>query len=220
MLNKKYQTQENKVATFDYTDLASGTGLQKLYLLVQEASGAVTYALTPNEDYSAYDNIETDITGVTGTLSKVGDYDFDLTAFNEPRTISDGTDAIAVIGAEHKTDADTTLVAWLVLTVYHVDADNTETSIGTTTSKYENTVASTIKPMIYSIPISLTQKQFKKGDKLRFNVAVWAKEAGSANANFRIGHDPKNRDGDEITPSSDSINSLTASYIQIPFRIE
>ena len=78
----KYRNvSEQVIASYDFTEIAEGTGIVEYQGLTIGEGGSKTYILTTESIWS--DNIET--TGSASTTSF--DIDFDLTPFNLPRTV-------------------------------------------------------------------------------------------------------------------------------------
>jgi hypothetical protein len=67
------------------------------------------------------------------------------------------------------------------------------------------------------IEISIPETNFAKGDT--FGIAVTVTETAN-NGYLAWGHDPMNRDGDYISPSSDDPESTTRFIVRVPFKID
>jgi len=76
MLNQKYLNKPSALASFSYSDIAEGTGIQ-LFYFAQDAAGA--HILTQNQ--------VTSTTKIEGGTNADFDDDYDLSAFNMPQTI-------------------------------------------------------------------------------------------------------------------------------------
>lgn len=189
----KYQVTEPAIASFDFTDIASGTGVQRFYLFESEDDSTKDYHLTSNIIFS-----NTIIYLVTVGASGTNDLDFDLTPFNLPRTIEGiGLANLSVKTANSASDIHCIckLRKW---------NGTTETDLVTFTTP---TLSGTSAFQVFSVPFTIPKTPFKKGDTLRFTVDVISVTAAGA---FFI--DPKDRTFETAT--------TTASFIDIPFRID
>ena len=199
MIPRKYRgIGEGSIASYDYTDLASGLGFKTYYATnYEDGAGGTTRALTESLLYSV--NIEGSFTTTT--------FSYDLTPFNIPRTVK-GTAIIRYSthwsGTSSQTKYETfTLkkVSGAVITSIGTARSNTETSAGSAIIKNH---------VLY---ISLTETNFKKGDILRLELDPTNPEP----ATIYIGEDPANRDGTYITPSA---TYPTKFNVYIPFKLD
>ena len=82
-LKKPFQSQETAIASYDSTELASGTGYQTYFggtlASGTDASGSVVLA-----DNSFYSNTITSVGIFTNTITQTVDRDFDI-SFNLPK---------------------------------------------------------------------------------------------------------------------------------------
>lgn len=194
------QSKENFIQSYDWTDIASGTGYIRYYLMEVEGDDNI---LSSNADYS--DEIEE-----TQTAKNSGDYvEWDLTPFNKP-TIIRGQ-LRATIGLS-LTQAGAT-ATYLKLKAYNYDG-TTATLLAEGNLIRQTGIGTTFKG-VKTAQIDIPKTKFKKGDILRLRLELYF--GGVDTANFTIGQDPMNRDGAILTPSTD--DSITASYIQVPFDI-
>jgi hypothetical protein len=194
LLGVKFRnTGEAAIASYDYTDIAEGTGVVRFYLFSSQTSTAADYHLTSNALYS------NDL-----TIPGAADIDFDLSAFNLPKTIR-GT-AIAVVGYK----LDGTLgpgSAAIIFTVRKWDG-TTETDIAAVTSKTITVPDGQTYYGIINVPITIPLTHFKRGEILRLNLV--GSNTGSTKLYYGI--DPMNR-------ASGSME-MTAASVYIPFRLD
>ena len=202
---------ESAVASYNYTDIAEGTGVTMFYLAATHGDNI----LTPNQIYSEVIEHSTGAHILTTDFVKNMDVDYDLSAFNSPRTVK-GTAYINFTG--HIWKSGTAVVtAKFTIKVRKWDG-TTETEIGNATTA-EITDAAGYKLTALAIP--LTQTHFAIGDILRVTIEGYDKEAAPDSTNILIvGQDPMNRDGTYIIPSTDNPVSITQAKIWIPFKIE
>ncbi len=218
---------ERVVASYDYFDIAEGTGVIEFELGTAHdtqtspapSSDNTAGILNTNTFYSQdIEQLETGYDGTTGA-NPIIDYDFDLVQFNLPKTIR-GT-AIATVNSYY---ADLGGVAqnvyYTIIKIIKWDGSS-ETEIGSCYNTRHT--GPTVYNKTDTYKIDLTETKFKVGDILRVNVVInyfYSGGGGTHNSNVAIGSDPKNRDGTYIKPSTDDPATTTRSTIKIPFRID
>jgi len=158
VLKKKYQTQKDAIATYDYTDLAEGTGVIKFYCVRGELGAGGTYILSTNAFLAGGDITDGDIKLHGSSM----DVDFDLAPFNMPKVIS-GT---AYLNAHAYGTGDTIAITATISKV------SPAVTLGTATGN----AAAHDEGILF--PITLTKTEFKKGEVLRVNLTT----AGGTNA--------------------------------------
>lgn len=170
VIQKKFRsTTEAVIASYDFTDIAEGTGSIVYNLFLQGTSAGTSFGLTAQDLRSA--DVE-----IIGAATR----NFDLTAFNLPQTIKgtavfEGVIDQSAAGNMSYTitiKKNTTTIAGPVQSVVE-----TETNINTN----------------FVVPITIPSTNFKKGDVLRVVVQV------QGNGTIATGIDPANRDGTVIT---------------------
>ena len=187
------KSAEGSIASYDYFDIAEGTGILTLYGATT-TTGAI---LTKNIVYST--TIEESGAGSAPSQT------FELSPFNLPKIIS-GT---AYINVTMEADSvSTPYTAYLVFQFYK----NSDT-LGSATSGAVLTAASEYKTGLYSVAIPETN--FKKGDVLKLEVTM---VDSASNGHLAWGHDPKNRDGTYITPTT--TETTTQLVVNVPFKID
>lgn len=202
---------ESAVASYNYTDMAEGTGVTMFYLAATNGDNI----LTPNQIYSDVIEYSTGAHNLTTDFVKNMDVDYDLSAFNSPRTVK-GTAYINF--TFHQWKSGTAVVTSKFTIKVRKWDGTTETEIGNATTA-EITDAAGYKLTALAIP--LTQTHFGIGDVLRVTIEGYDKEAAPDSTNILIvGQDPMNRDGTYIIPSTDDPVSITQTKIWIPFKIE
>lgn len=185
---------EGIVASYDWTDIAEGSGKVLFYGSAVSTSAATTYALLTNQTYSV--TIDVNCPGATLTL------DFYTPAFNLPKIVA-GTAYIVSC-----TEADGAGNVAFQFKLYRGGAD--VANISNSITSISNTAARTS-----TTPIPLTQTNIKKGDMIHL-VAIMTRTGGTTHY---MGIDPMNRDGTSITPSTE-LNATTKLLVYIPFRID
>lgn len=210
-----FQSQNTAIATYDYLDISDGTGITVFYGYDISLSGANSYNLSRDAVYSF--NVEYNIaTGSIGTsYSKIADLDWDLSAFNNARTIK-GT-LLASIPFKILNTEDKSYSAFFRVRVRKYDG-STETEIADSYSTVIQTsnFQSIAKNVL--VPVTIPSTTYSKGDILRVTLELWGSKQSGATGTMHIGHDPAGRDGTNIIPGDDDIP--TTLKFHVPFRIE
>lgn len=188
---------EAGVASYDYTDIASGVGYSKFYLMVSDDDSGRQYSLQPSTFYSFL--VETKKTNNSVTLT------FDSSPFNLPRTIR-GT-AYLNIGIQMEAPAGD-----ITATFQKWDGSNA-TNIATPVVDSGRNTADAI---VFCFEMPCTQTIITKGEQLRLVLTL--DTAGTSGEYIAVGHDPLNRDGATLKPASE--DTITSSNINVPFRID
>ena len=205
---------ESAVASYNYTDMAEGTGVTMFYLAATNGDNI----LTPNQIYSDVIEYSTGAHNLTPDFVKNMDVDYDLSAFNSPRTVK-GTAYINFTFHQWKS-GEAVVTSKFTIKVRKWDGV-TETEIGNaTTAELSSLTAG--QYILTALAIPLTQTHFGIGDVLRVTIEGYDKEAAPRDSTniLIVGQDPMNRDGTYIIPSTDNPVSITQNKIWIPFKIE
>lgn len=213
MLQKKYVSQSQAVASFDYTDIASGTGYVIYYgghLIDGSTSGS--YILTDNVFYSH--DITTETTLNTTSWAKAVEEDFDIT-FNLPRIIKGIAILNATIGTSY-TGAGTSSMTLSGAQVIKVSNGTEEVLCTFADSSFSKTGAQK-SSKIQSFSETITQNNFKQGDVLRLRLPLWVKVNPGAGVVWSFAHDPKDRDDPNAYIHNDDTTTL---QLHIPFKID
>ena len=221
MLKQKYLSKPSAIATYDYTDVASGTGYSVFYGGTVNTSGSYVLA-----DNSYYSNTVTTWRVATATMTKLIDADFDV-QINRP-LIVDGDFIVSLsLGIGRKTPAAPGYTTTANLSGAIILDDGSENVLGTFTSTNLVAVDASepfkTKVMTMSTPVSLTQ--FKSGNILRVTIEGWAKVDSAYEAYVGIGHDAKNRNDPEavrktIYDESTSSYGPTIMEVHVPFKVD
>lgn len=150
VLPDPFTTAQPAIVTFDFTDFASGTGIQTFFGCLSNNTTPVTFL---NENL---------ITGSTTNIfmNHNSTKEFDLTPFNISQTVKGTAYVEFYIGS-------TTNTATFTIGIEHYDG-STVTSLGSATA----TSTAQTGPIKRSLVIPLTTKNFKVGDILRLKVSV------------------------------------------------
>ncbi len=217
------------IQSFDYRDIASGTGIIQYTCYDTKDSSGTTRKITTQTPYSS--NIETDGSAVSNEAAFENslDIDFDLSVFNFPFQIK-GTVELRFSNRNRSTGGGGTTT-----TCEHYIIAKLRKWNGTTTTETEiaNVQSQTYSEMMNSgnagttrnetLTISIPLTNFKIGENIRLTIEGWIKQTGGSQTNTYVvttGHDPQNRDGTQIIPSTDSTGERTTKLdIAIPYRI-
>lgn len=213
------QAAEVAIASFNYTDIASGTGISTFYAGNAGAVISGSYLLSSNAFYS--DVVTKYTQGGSDVHQKINDLDFDLSPFNLPRTIKGqilvqipmGVKAV-VAGGTSNTYVNAILRKW---------DGTTETNIaqlsGAVLTKALTNIGDYVRDMS-TILFEIPQTHFKKGETLRLTIEQWGWMATNNQSIYFFGHDPKNR---SQTPNDTTIawsTDPTILSIDVPFKLD
>jgi len=208
---------ETAVASYDYTDIAEGTGTVIYYGYNSKTSAAtVSYHLSKSPlVYSA--DIETITSHGSASSAQVYDFDFDLPSFNLPQTIR-GT---AMVNSSYAvSNAAVNVSGWPVVRLRKWDGtSSSEVAVGT---GEELTLSGADEITTSSIVLAVPSTHFKKGETLRLTMEMWKRNQQQPGSNdFVLAHDPKDRDGQVITKSTTDPDKAgtTILAVHIPFNL-
>lgn len=226
MLKNKFQSAQTAIASYDYTDIASGTGYSIFYgANVATGAAASEYILA---DTVIYSEKITTWAEVTQAATKWMDIDFDI-EFKRPQQIEGDMILNVPIGINRKTaNAGGTMTAYLTGDIIHYDG-TTETVLATYRSYnfvHDDTVtAGNTKTLAIKVTIPATK--FKIGDILRVDMEGWSSINIATNRLVGIGHDPKNQKDPGVLGTSvtiykyaDTTYGSTVMEVHVPFRID
>ena len=196
---------ERAIASFTSTELGSGLGFVKFFLAGVGDDSGNSFILTEQQIFSHHDTIRL-IETVVSTDTKSTN-DFLSSTFNLPRLAS-GT-AILTIGFDFVVGVEGSVTA----TLAKFDGSTT-TNLATAVVQVTG-VSSRNGTWTFRFP--MTDTLIKVGEQVKLTVLI---DHNSAGGDFTAyGHDPQNRDGLNVTPSTNA-NSITSSNLLIPFRID
>lgn len=216
MLTKKYVSQPTAIASYDYTDIANGTGVNILNGFEYALSGSTLYGLSDQTPYSY--EVEKNIAAASipdTTYGSILDLDFDLTSFNTPRTIKGK--AIVSVPVKIKNTEDKTYGCYVIARIRKWDG-STETEIANATSPNVETSNFLSKSSVLAIPVTIPETFFKEGEILRLTLNFWGYKQSGATGTMHMGIDPMNRDGTGIVPGTDLIP--TKLEFHCPFELD
>jgi hypothetical protein len=211
LMEKKSFIKEGEptLASYDWTDVADGTGY------IEFDGFAVTDSVATTRHLSSRP-LGSNGTSIQFSTSGTYTYDFDLTAFNTPRYVQ-GTALIRYSrrGQNLSTGQHTVQET---ITIQHYDG-TTATSLGSVSSPSQNPLSNAGFTRTELLRVALTPKQFKRGDILRVHLSIAF--STTTNTRYAFAHDPLNADiSIADTDNIIAANNPTQFKIQIPFRID
>lgn len=188
-LNRKFQTTSPPLVTYDFSDIAEGTGYNEYF----GASVSNAYALSKNAVYS--NQVLTTTYNSSTAYQLFNDIDFDV-QFNLPQDIK-GTALIAIPIGFAGTATSRLYETYCNVKIRKWDG-TTETDIANNTSQSVDNSADTTKVALNtSVLVSVDINEvthFKRGETLRVTIEQYGRQVtNAANADWLIAHDPKNR---------------------------
>ena len=208
MVSDKFTTASPIIASYSYTDVEEGTGVQIFNAFItDDGTGHLSKSLVFSKSSSNVNqsNIETSETGTAGAWAEIGNRDFDLSPFNFAQTIR-GT---AIVNISHHAIA-TGSSRFLIRVRKWDGSAETEIANVTTFSPGNGEV------VMHCVELTIPRTHFKKGDVLRLTIISQANGTGSQTLYF--GTDPQNRDGVNLIPSTDPIT--TKLEFHCPFELQ
>jgi len=221
---------EPAVASYDWTDVASGTGMITFYLGGLKDSTGIGYILyenvfIPNKERNTtsfnsqgrFTRVETDV----AVFTKVIDLSFDLSSFNTPRTLG-GTCLFEIPCSSDILSSDRATEHYIICKV-----QNSTTVLLTSQSATRAPGTGVSEQEYFCWRGTLPQSNFKRGETLRLVVEVWGRRSagGSENVAFMLGHDPLNDECPLIDTSSaikkvNIADGKSQAKVTIPFKLD
>ena len=196
------QATEGAVVSYDWNELADGTGYKIFYGLSTDAASGELQGLINSVLYS--NSIAVSGSTVAG-FSVSGVY---TTVFNSPRTAKGN--AYVSFGWYNLSN-----LCYPFCEIYKTEGA-TDTSLGYISGAMVTDIVNQL-PKTTTFKMALPQTHFKKDDILKLKVGI-AGVAGGAGTFGNIGQDPMNRDGLAIKPSTDPLGSTTKLTFACPFK--
>lgn len=201
IIPQQFQAQSNLISSYSFNEILTKEGYLTLYLLTTGDNTGTQYTLTETESYS--NSVQTTATNTTTSLT------FDSPALKTPRFLEGYVFFQLGYYANLDSSVETGDQISATLYKYSGSADAITSTITLNLGGYP------AEQGVISFKATATNTHFKRGDKIRVVISLKATGGGESVA---LGHDPQNRDGSTITPSS--ADSITSSRVLIPFRID
>lgn len=204
--NKYLIASAGPIATYAFTDLASGRGYAQLYGLVTDDNE--TLLVTQTNPSAAGKSQDTQVGN--GADANLVEKNFDY-EFNETSTVAGRAFVFVTL------DVEMGGTGFIKARFLHVDASATETQIATQVASDSYSAGTTTSTNI-TLSLSITRTDFLDGEKLRLEIQLWGGSSGG-NKNITIFHDPADRPSPS-TPNPATISSNNAQLITlVPFVI-
>lgn len=218
VLPQPFTTTSQTIATFDFTDLATGLGYENFFAGATQNDSATNFVLTSNsfKDQLGLDHVRT---SSDTSLSKDVDLTFDSSGFNLPRTI-DGEVICAIPYHIKNEGGSTSLDVFSIITLYRVRA-TVETSLGTIQSGTITAATGGAGEGYMTTKFTVDKALIQEGDILRFDVEVWAVRTGASNSWLLIPYNTQ----DAAIPAEDNAGNegqqqtVAAGNSQMVFQI-
>jgi len=221
---------EASIASYNYTDIAEGTGIIKFYgFTTKDNDSVLTYALSTqafNSDTGNLTNADGETTGHaeskseandgTGTYKAYTAINFNLSPFNTPRVIR-GKGYLNCSVAIKETDASSAKGYWKFKIQKVSGTEVTDIAEGNSMEVY-TVPAEYPNKDIFSccILLSCTQTHFKIGDILRLSCIPYMKwMAGGYNSFMHLPHQPL----DTATINFNATDFQTKLELYVPFKL-
>lgn len=191
---------EVNLASYDFYDLATGTGYKNFYLADVYVPGTDTkaYIITTQTIYSA--------AGFTSFYQAAGDVDFDL-SINVPLTI----EGDLIFSLLYNCSSLDSVHPLLTFNLYKVSSGGVETQIGTSVIKTTNQG----EVLMFSGKLTCPLTRIQAGEKIRVNITT----GNPGNTTYyAIYHDPAGR-ANLGSPLSSGATLPTSSRINLPIKL-
>ncbi len=206
------RSKENIIQSFNFTDIAEGTGIVRFSGYNHQEDTVDGYSLAQNTLYSQV--IQSSSNSTSSAYVREMDLDFDV-KFNLSKRVKGLAKVNFTFGAGDGS-ADNAGDNFMVVNLRHFDGTTEKHIASGATNVISNTptaIVSQTANMEFDIS---TLQEFKKDETLRLNMEYFTKRTGANNHVIAFSHDPKERDPTTPMASSDP-SELT---IDIPFILD
>ncbi len=203
VLKQKYLSQESAIASYEYQDISSGSGVIQFKGFNHVETATTAFGLTTTSILS--NDIFTASQRINNTLAMVGDYDFDI-VLNLQQTINGSVYVNIPVDVDWNTDNQT---HYVVVRIRR--DDGAEHEIASAQSETQTSAGAGSDNSVYLVEIPITNQLIKAGETLRLTIETWM-AADTGAVNFNLGHDPANR---TLATTATSILA-----VNIPFVID
>lgn len=214
----RYNTRGgDAIASYNYTDIAEGTGIIVFYGTADATSAAAKYVLTQQSSILGQ-TVEYMGNPANGAPALMADYDFDLPAFNMPKIIS-GKMFISIPTAGINNTADDAYpTEYFIIKLRKYDgAEHEIASVQTSSHSYNLFDASKVS-YNYLTEMDVPQTSFKRGDVLRITALYYAGKDNAVNISVGFAFDPTNNYTGSVYTSTLGKTSQMKFYV--PFKID
>jgi len=182
--------QETAIASYNYTDIAEGTGVITYYGFDANDDTTLDYHLSINSSIYAQNKVFTTATTGGGSTKSI-DLDFDV-IFNLPQRIK-GTAYCNITTFVDSNVTGATSYFFIVKLRKYDGSTESEIVSGQTKSRTNSGNSNVREWTTHLVPLPITtQVQFKKGEILRVTIEGWSNRS-TGSGNFGFAQDPANR---------------------------
>ena len=142
-----FRKSQTALPTYDFYDLINGNAYKRFYLVGAKTDSGNQFFITTDASYTS--SVQNKTIALSGTTSN--DTDFDITIKNAFTIAAD--DCIFRIYSSFSGSNDNVMT----ITVYHVTAGGTETSLGSAVTSFSNVSGN------FVMKFALTQRTFSPG---------------------------------------------------------
>ncbi len=217
VLKRKYLNEESSIATYDYQDIAEGTGIVNFYAAQAKLSGSAIVGLLTT-DNTLYSNViaqKEDVSSTALGLQNTTDYDV---TFNLPKQIK-GQARLTITQGAYTAGSVSSQVS-IVAELYR-NGDLMATGGTAITDDDADAVNSETK----TLPFDLSSQiwSFKAGDILKLRIKLYG-QGGADTVYVGYGVDPQDRD--DVTDGAFSAGVIidtedtTQLKLSIPFILD
>jgi len=213
----RYKTTSQPIASYDYNDIAEGTGVVTFYAGTAYDSSGNEDLILSSKTFTSQSKVQRE-TGDTTTTEETAAFvfEFDLTEFQFPRTLK----GRAFLSCSRHFKNNTAGLHGFYLKAYIQKYDgSTATTVGSAREPTWTSTGNDENEKNLTLMINLPQTLFKVGEILRLRITGnYVNAGGASDKDFEVGCDPEDGDGTDLTPSTD--DSTTITKIKIPFMIQ
>ena len=212
------RSSEGSIASYNYTDVAEGTGVISFYGTATKDQTTLSYLLVGN--IVSANNVYTEGTSSTaGSFNKDLDLDFDTT-FNMPKVLKGTAYVTLTFGFPDTATADSQVSGYVIAKLRKYSG-TTETEIAS--SQSETLTAASQQQYIKTVALKIavtTGVVFAKGDILRLTIEFYGQRLGGNNRTCRVYHDPSDRNNPTTPLETDTETASTQLKAYIPFKLD
>ena len=169
--NKFRNESEGVIASYNYTDIADGTGIVTFYAGIGETSAGNIYILSQQTQRMSILYEAASVAGSASEYTKGYDKDFDLTPFNTPRIIG-GTVTAGLGWSQWERSGSLSATGYVRLVIKHVTEAGAETDLVTLQTPTATGGDAQIHIVDY-VSGTIPRTHFKIGEKLRVTYEGW-----------------------------------------------
>lgn len=227
------QTQENAIASYDFTDISNATGYVKYYAGIDTLSGSTAlsggnYVMSPIQFYGDLVSLRTSVMSIPegAAINQYLSGSFSV-EFKKPQIIKGDVIFTVPIGIKSGAGPTGNLDLFPVVTLEKTSAGATTTLTTLTGALWrESVVADETKAGLFNLKGAIAKTKVKVDDIIRMNVKVLGRgQSGGVeltNITLMMMCDPQGRltSERENTAYTFASGDVTTMTMQLPFRID